>query len=496
MLDYSKVRFLWRGDAGRKVSSGRYEKIYDMGPRAATGDATFATAATRPIVDELSDWYGLAVDPAAENLIIRSEDFTNASWDKSRSTITANAILAPDGTITADQIIEDVQTGPHHTNIAFTVADSANVTISFHVRANTRSACQIAIRLKDATTLKSASFNLATGTVFAVDAGYTAVIQPVKNGFYRCSITGSSGTGGLPARAYCFILPTATSANNSYTGDGTSSMYVWGAQAEVGSVATQYKKTEGTTTAYSAVVAPITDAIPVTGTIIVWDNMVNAYASGLSHRIFDSEDLGTTFLRMRKSDVEVNKLDVTIHNNTNALSADLQWQPTNQRKRWFFAMTYNGTTVQVYRGDVQGNISKVIDSAYTPSTAAIRDMFLHTTPGSAGQIGASYLDILTYDDVLTQAEIQEIFYGTIPIFQQTAYAGDFVDKFRQKVQAEPASTYDNTGETAVRADLTRNQFDLFDDDVAAFFDRGIADSATLENLEFANTQIIALKALV
>jgi hypothetical protein len=61
MLDYSKVRFLWRGDAGRKVSSGRYDKIYDMGPRAATGDASFSTAATRPLVDELGPYYGLNV---------------------------------------------------------------------------------------------------------------------------------------------------------------------------------------------------------------------------------------------------------------------------------------------------------------------------------------------------------------------------------------------------------------------------------------------------
>jgi hypothetical protein len=501
MLDYSKVRFLWRGDAGRKVSSGRYDKIYDMGPRAATGDATFATAATRPIVDELSDWYGLAVDPAATNLVLYSQEFDNAYWTKSNTTITANATTAPDGTTTADKLI--ASNGTQVSQVFRQIPGGGVFTYTASVFAKAGEFNFASLILSDDNSwLAQAVFDLTTGAVTKTFTASTGVIiatsaEPCSDGSFRLRLSMSATFVG---NTFYRVNPysTGTPANpplHTTVGDGTSGIFIWGAQLETGSVATQYKPTTSGTTAYSAVVAPITDAIPVTGTIIVWDNMVNAYASGFSHRIFDSEDLSTTFLRIRKNDVDVNKLDIMVHNNTAALSSDLQWHPTNQRKRWFFAMTFNGTTVQVYRGDVQGNISKVIDTTYTPSNAAIRDMFLHTSAGGSGQIGASFLDIMTYDDVMTEAEIEEIYYGTIPVFQQTGYAGTFVDKFRQKVQAEPSSTYDTTLESTVLADWSVDIFGVYDADASAFFTRGFEDGATLENLDATNTFILALKAL-
>lgn len=41
---------------------------------------------------------------APHNLLTYSEDFSNAAWTKSNTTVTANAAVAPDGTITADKI--------------------------------------------------------------------------------------------------------------------------------------------------------------------------------------------------------------------------------------------------------------------------------------------------------------------------------------------------------------------------------------------------------
>jgi hypothetical protein len=208
-----------------------------------------SVAADTPAFEFNTDgtYRGLLVEPAGTNLALRSEDFANASWSKDRTSISSNVLASPDGATTADELIEDVQTGPHHTNIAFTVADSTTVTASFFVKANTRLGCAIAIRQRDGTTTKEAFFNLSTGALTTVDAGYTAAIQAYPNGWYRCSITGDSGVGGLSARAYCFILSTATSTSTSYTGDGTSSLYVWGAQLEAGSVATSYIPTVAST---------------------------------------------------------------------------------------------------------------------------------------------------------------------------------------------------------------------------------------------------------
>jgi hypothetical protein len=379
---------------------------------------------------------------------------------------------APDGTLTADLIVFDRGAGNTITDNsqfsqAVTVANATVYTASFFLKAAT-----------------GADVGKQIGIRGVAGVGYGVITLTADWVRYTRTETSSSTSGSIQL-----------GNRGTITTDNTVSVHAWQGQLELGSVATQPKKTEGTTTAYSAVVAPITDAIPVTGTIIVWDNMVNAYPSGYNARIFDSEDLSTTYVQLVKDLSSVNRLGIKVHNNTYVQSGDLQWQPSNQRKRWFFAMTFDGTNVDVYRGDVQGNIEKVIDTTYTPSTAAIRDIFLGSAFDSLAQIGASFLDIMTYDEVMTEAEIEDIYYGAIPVFQQTGYAGTFVDKFRQKVQAEPSSTYDTTLESTVLADWSEDIFGVYDADASAFFSRGFEDGATLENLDATNTFILALKAL-
>ena len=47
------------------------------------------------------------VKTATTNLLLRSEEFDNASWVKLNSTVTANAATAPNGSLTADKFIAD-----------------------------------------------------------------------------------------------------------------------------------------------------------------------------------------------------------------------------------------------------------------------------------------------------------------------------------------------------------------------------------------------------
>ena len=44
------------------------------------------------------------------NLVIRSEELDNAAWTKSRTTISANSVIAPDGALTADTIVATATT--------------------------------------------------------------------------------------------------------------------------------------------------------------------------------------------------------------------------------------------------------------------------------------------------------------------------------------------------------------------------------------------------
>jgi hypothetical protein len=76
-------------------------------------------------------------------------------------------------------------------------------------------------------------FNLTSGTV---TGGTNPFIQNFGNGWYRI---GATFTATQASNNFILFLYDA-SGNVSYTGDGTSGLFVFGAQVEVGSVATSY----------------------------------------------------------------------------------------------------------------------------------------------------------------------------------------------------------------------------------------------------------------
>ena len=60
---------------------------------------------------------GLLIEEQRTNLLTYSENFAlTPAWQKARATISSSVIVAPDGTLTADKLVEDTQTGAHHVN--------------------------------------------------------------------------------------------------------------------------------------------------------------------------------------------------------------------------------------------------------------------------------------------------------------------------------------------------------------------------------------------
>lgn len=191
---------------------------------------------------------GLLLEAGQTNLALYSEDASNAAWVKTGTTVSANATTAPDGTATADKLVEDSATSSHidHQVVSATVYQAW--TYSRYFKAAGRATVQLALCDDSATSNHiTGFFDLSgSGTARAASSGGygydpTAEIQALAEGWYRCSISGVPSTSGTALRAITFLI-TGT-VTGTYAGDGSSGVYVWGAQLEAAHFATSYVKT-------------------------------------------------------------------------------------------------------------------------------------------------------------------------------------------------------------------------------------------------------------
>ena len=182
---------------------------------------------------------GWLIEPARTNLCLESETFDDATWVKSNLTVSADAIISPDGEVTADQLIEAAGSSVKDISQLVTVATATKHTLSVFAQANSRNF----IKLQDiANSDDGAYFNLSTGSIGIIDAGIVAKIEPFANGFFRCSIqsTSTSTSGGMK------IQLADANGGGAYTGNGTSGAFVFGAQIEVSDFETSYIVTVST----------------------------------------------------------------------------------------------------------------------------------------------------------------------------------------------------------------------------------------------------------
>jgi hypothetical protein len=196
---------------------------------------------------------------ATTNLLLRSEEFDDASWINLATTVTSNAIAAPNGTNTADFLTENSTTNAHNVAINTVVVNGALCTSSVYAKRNGRD-LQLLFGSSDVSGNPYVNFDLANGTVASTSGTITGAVQPVGDGWYRCSVTVTSAVD-VGFTCVCGLI-TSTSAGRaeSYAGDGTSGIYLWGAQLEQSSTVGEYIPTTSTINS-----APRFDHNPTTG---------------------------------------------------------------------------------------------------------------------------------------------------------------------------------------------------------------------------------------
>ncbi len=200
---------------------------------------------------------GLLVEEQRTNLLLRSEEFDNASWTKTASSVTANVTTAPDGASTADLITEDTATSTHVTtqgSLSFT--SGTTYTVSCFVKRGTGSRnAAIALRAAAFSGAPRVNIDLSTGATTLTGSGGTIGAQAYPNGWWRVSVT---ATATATATSFVDIGLVSGASTLSYAGDGTSGIYLWGAQLEAGAFPTSYIPTTTATVTRAADVASIT----------------------------------------------------------------------------------------------------------------------------------------------------------------------------------------------------------------------------------------------
>jgi hypothetical protein len=180
---------------------------------------------------------GLLLERARTNLIANNQAFNAGSWTKTAVTISSNVTTAPDGTLTADKIIESAANTFHSDDTTgHTLTSASTYTVSCFAKAAERKEVELQHANSGFSAGVSVIANLINGSIVASSTYGTGSvlsstsIQDAGNGWFRISVTGAvNGTSGG------FTVAPSVLGTHSYQGDGSSGLYVWGAQVELGS---------------------------------------------------------------------------------------------------------------------------------------------------------------------------------------------------------------------------------------------------------------------
>ena len=169
---------------------------------------------------ELQPYYSTTV----KNLLGYSQNFENAAWTKISSSIAASTVIGPFGFDGGQKLVENTVNNLHY--VAQTQSTSAKsvLTLSIYAKAGERTQVDVRVGGIGWATSPVCVVNLITG---AIVSGSGATVVPVGDGWFRISLT-AIADGTTQARG--IVVAPAVAGNSTYTGDGTSGIYIFGAQ--------------------------------------------------------------------------------------------------------------------------------------------------------------------------------------------------------------------------------------------------------------------------
>jgi hypothetical protein len=238
-LDFANTKALDPRISFTRASTGTCVGADGLIKTAARGTARFDhNSAT-------GESLGLLVEDARTNRMWPSENIVinvggGQTWthDGTGILITNAIAVAPNNLISAAKIYKPNATAASYLRMAPASAPSTSDTISIYLKAAELTSVDIQF-----TSIGYATINLSTGTTNA------GSLERLSNGWYRFSYTPTSAPGDVR------IFP----GGALVVGDGTSGIFVWGGQIEVGSVPSSYIPTTAATATRAADVATVSN---------------------------------------------------------------------------------------------------------------------------------------------------------------------------------------------------------------------------------------------
>jgi len=251
---------------GRSTLPGAYSGLaaaYSL--RRVSGSYTGSAIDVRRIWDNTTSSIGfdsngnlntgslLNFTTSGSNILPYSNDFTQANWSKLRVQVTASAISGPYGLGSGSFIDETSAGGDTHvigTNFP-SVNTSSIHTISCFVKKQERQYVGLVFAYSNT---NSAAITFDLNTTSSVNSrvagtGYSIIsssINYVDNGWFRISLTGTTGQSDFYPRFYLATSSILPEQSPAYTGEPGTGSYIYGFQYTTGSTVQPYIETTGT----------------------------------------------------------------------------------------------------------------------------------------------------------------------------------------------------------------------------------------------------------
>ena len=185
-----------------------------------------------------------AASASHTNLLLQSENLA-ATWINVRSSESSNALAGPfTSQLVAWKLIEDTTASSSHYLYQNNVAVTQGQPYTFSVYAKAGERTRLRLQVQGGvlqTDVYRATFDLSNGTIIPVAGAGAAIllnsaIEDAGGGWYRCRVTGLITNEAVVDTLFVLLNGSAS----SYSGDGTSGLYLYGPQLEAGTAPTRY----------------------------------------------------------------------------------------------------------------------------------------------------------------------------------------------------------------------------------------------------------------